>query len=101
MNNKKLKGAVKWFNDAKGFGFIEHPSGSDVFVHYSVIEGDGFKTLKDGELVLYEIEQGPKGLHAVAVHKAEPTEQTESSSETALQAPEEDIAAVADEKTLI
>ena len=62
-----LKGVVKWFNDAKGFGFIEHTSGKDVFVHYSVIEADGFKTLKDGEAVDYEIKEGPKGLHAVRV----------------------------------
>ena len=65
-----LKGVVKWFNDAKGFGFIEHESGKDVFVHYSVIESEGFKTLKDGEEVLYEIKDGPKGLHAVKVQKA-------------------------------
>ena len=64
-----LKGVVKWFNDAKGFGFIEHPSGKDVFVHYSVIEADGFKTLKDGEEVDYEIKEGPKGLHAVRVQR--------------------------------
>lgn len=62
-----LKGLVKWFNDAKGFGFIEHTSGKDVFVHYSVIESEGFKTLKDGEEVDYEIKEGPKGLHAVRV----------------------------------
>jgi CspA family cold shock protein len=66
-----LKGVVKWFNDAKGFGFIEHTSGKDVFVHYSVIESEGFKTLKDGEEVLYEIKEGPKGLHAVKVKKAD------------------------------
>lgn len=65
-----MKGVVKWFNDAKGFGFIEHTSGKDVFVHYSVIESQGFKTLKDGEEVSYEIQEGPKGLHAVKVHKA-------------------------------
>jgi len=65
--SKTLKGLVKWFNDAKGFGFIEHDSGKDVFVHYSVIEDSGFKTLKDGEEVLYEVEDGPKGLHAVKV----------------------------------
>jgi len=64
---ESLKGMVKWFNDAKGFGFIEHTTGKDVFVHYSVIESDGFKTLKDGEEVEYEIKEGPKGLHAARV----------------------------------
>jgi CspA family cold shock protein len=63
----KYSGTVKWFNDAKGFGFIEHESGKDVFVHYSVIEGDGFKTLKDGEQVEYELTEGDKGLHAAKV----------------------------------
>jgi len=68
--SETLKGVVKWFNDAKGFGFIEHPSGKDVFVHYSAIEADGFKTLKDGEEVLYEIKEGPKGLHASRVQRS-------------------------------
>jgi CspA family cold shock protein len=62
-----LKGTVKWFNDAKGFGFIEHSSGRDVFVHYSVIASEGFKTLKDGETVEYELKEGPKGLQASKV----------------------------------
>lgn len=62
-----LRGVVKWFNDAKGFGFIEHTTGRDVFVHYSVIEWDGFKTLKDGEEVDYELKEGEKGLHAARV----------------------------------
>jgi cold shock protein len=61
------KGIVKWFNDAKGFGFITHTSGKDVFVHYSVIITEGFKTLKDGEIVEYEMIEGDKGLHAVRV----------------------------------
>ena len=61
------RGIVKWFNDAKGFGFIEHETGRDVFVHYSVIEADGFKTLKDGEIVEYELKEGDKGLHAARV----------------------------------
>ena len=69
--SETLKGTVKWFNDAKGFGFIEHNSGRDVFVHYSVITQDGFKTLKDGEEVNYEIEEGPKGLHAIKVERVE------------------------------
>ncbi|MDZ4785547.1 MAG: cold shock domain-containing protein [bacterium] len=61
------KGVVKWFNNAKGFGFIEHESGKDVFVHYSVIEDEGYKSLKDGEEVQYEITEGPKGFHAAKV----------------------------------
>jgi len=75
-----LKGTVKWFNDAKGFGFIEHDTGADVFVHYSVIESDGFKTLKDGEEVVYELKQGPKGLHAVRVSRADGDEETAENS---------------------
>lgn len=65
----KNKGVVKWFNDAKGFGFIEHSDGQDVFVHFSAIESEGFKTLKDGDQVEYEMKQGPKGFHAVRVHR--------------------------------
>lgn len=66
-----FKGVVKWFNDAKGFGFIEHTNGQDVFVHYSVIQTEGFRTLKDGEQVQYELSQGDKGLHAAAVFRDE------------------------------
>ena len=66
------RGVVKWFNDAKGFGFIEHETGRDVFVHYSVIEADGFKTLKDGEVVDYELKEGDKGLHAARVLRTNP-----------------------------
>ena len=65
------RGVVKWFNDAKGFGFIEHTSGRDVFVHYSVIQSDGFKTLKDGEEVNYELSEGDKGLHAARVFRVQ------------------------------
>lgn len=73
-----LKGVVKWFNDAKGFGFIEHTSGRDVFVHYSVIASEGFKTLKDGETVEYELKEGPKGLQASRVVRTrKPDEATE------------------------
>jgi CspA family cold shock protein len=59
------QGRVKWFNDLKGFGFIEPDSGGpDIFAHFSAIEMDGFKTLKEGARVRFEIEQGPKGLLA-------------------------------------
>ncbi len=60
-------GKVKWFNDAKGYGFIEQESGDDVFVHHSSIQGEGFKTLAEGQAVEFEIEQGQKGPSAVNV----------------------------------
>lgn len=62
------EGNVKWFNDAKGYGFIRQDGDNrDVFVHYSAIAGDGFKTLKEGEKVNFEVVQGPKGLQASSV----------------------------------
>jgi CspA family cold shock protein len=61
------RGKVKWFNDAKGYGFIEQESGEDVFVHHSSIQGEGFKTLKEGQDVEFDIEQGQKGPSAVNV----------------------------------
>lgn len=63
------EGKVKWFNDSKGFGFIEQDGGEDVFVHFSAIEGEGFKTLAEGESVSFEIQEGPKGLQAANVQK--------------------------------
>ena len=63
-------GTVKWFNDAKGYGFISQEGGEDVFVHHSAIQMDGFRTLKEGERVEFEVTQGPKGLQAANVRKA-------------------------------
>ena len=62
-------GTVKWFNDAKGYGFIQQDEGPDVFVHFSAISGSGFRTLSEGERVTFEIEQGPKGPAAKNVEK--------------------------------
>jgi len=60
-------GKVKWFNDAKGYGFIEQEGGEDVFVHFSAIQMDGFKTLAEGQAVQFEVKTGDKGLHAANV----------------------------------
>jgi cold shock protein len=63
------QGKIKWFNDNKGFGFIEQDNGEDVFVHYSVIDMDGFKTLPEGAVVEFEAVAGEKGLQATSVKK--------------------------------
>ena len=62
-------GTVKWFNDAKGYGFISQEGGEDVFVHHTAINMDGFRTLKEGEAVEFDITQGPKGLQAANVNR--------------------------------
>ena len=62
------RGTVKWFIDAKGYGFIEQDGGEDVFVHFSAISMEGFKTLAEGQQVEFDIESGNKGLHAANVH---------------------------------
>lgn len=67
-DSPKLSGTVKWFNDAKGFGFITpDQGGEDLFAHFSSIQMNGFKTLKEGQKVLYEIAQGPKGQQALNI----------------------------------
>ncbi len=62
-------GTVKWFNDDKGFGFISGPGGQDIFVHHTQIEAEGYRSLKEGEMVEYETEPGPKGLKATKVRR--------------------------------
>ncbi len=64
-----FEGTVKWFNDSKGYGFLQQENGTDVFVHYSAITGEGFKTLKEGDRVQFEVVEGPKGPAAANVVK--------------------------------
>lgn len=64
------QGTVKWFNDEKGYGFISREAGDDVFVHFSAIQGDGFKTLEEGQAVTFDVETGGRGLQAANVSKA-------------------------------
>lgn len=64
-----MQGVVKWFSNAKGYGFLTGPSGEDVFVHYSVIKDEGYRSLRQGEPVEFQVEQGPKGLLARQVER--------------------------------
>jgi cold shock protein len=64
------QGTVKWFNDAKGYGFISQEGGEDVFVHFSAIQAQGFKSLAEGDRVEFEVTRGPKGLQAANVRRA-------------------------------
>ena len=68
--SERTIGTVKWFNGGKGYGFIAREGGEDVFVHFSAIQGSGFKTLAEGEAVEFDVQQGPKGLQAANVRKA-------------------------------
>ncbi len=65
--SERINGTVKWFNGAKGYGFIARENGTDVFVHFSAIQGDGFRNLEEGQKVEFTVEQGPKGLQAANV----------------------------------
>ena len=65
----KEQGTVKWFNAAKGYGFIQRESGEDVFVHFSAIQGEGYRTLEEGSRVSFEVKKGPKGLQAANVER--------------------------------
>jgi CspA family cold shock protein len=67
--NERIVGTVKWFNGAKGYGFIAREGGEDVFVHFSAIQGDGYRNLEEGQKVEFSIQKGPKGLQAANVVK--------------------------------
>lgn len=62
--SETVKGTVKWFNESRGYGFLSQPEGDDIFVHYTAIQGNGFRTLKEGQEVEFTVERGPKGLQA-------------------------------------
>lgn len=65
--SERIRGTIKWFNTAKGYGFIARESGDDIFIHYTALKSDGYRTLSEGQRVEFSIEQGPKGLQAANV----------------------------------
>jgi len=69
--SERIIGTIKWFNNTKGYGFIGREGGEDVFVHFSAIKGDGYRSLEEGEKVEFSIQQGPKGLQAADVVKVQ------------------------------
>ena len=73
MDGTRVTGTVKWFNAAKGYGFLSQQGGEDVFVHFSAIAMEGYKTLREGQAVEFSVEQGPKGLTAVNVVSVDPS----------------------------
>ena len=79
-------GIVKWFNDAKGYGFITQEDGGDIFVHYTAIQQEGFKSLKEGDNVEFEVSQGPKGLQAANVRRSGSGSEVEAGAETEAEA---------------
>ncbi len=72
----RISGTVKWFNNTKGYGFISQPSGQDVFVHYSAIQEKGYKTLREGEVVEFDVKTGPRGPQAENVTRVEARQET-------------------------
>lgn len=72
MSEERYIGTVKWFSDQKGYGFVTYEGGKDVFVHYSAIDGQGFKTLTEGDQVEFSVQEGPKGLSAANVRRIGP-----------------------------
>jgi CspA family cold shock protein len=76
----RTSGTVKWFNNTKGYGFISQPAGADVFVHYSAIQEKGYRTLREGEQVEFEVKMGPRGPQAENVIKLESGQQAQSAA---------------------